>query len=170
MKTIRYFIFLLIVAAAYADEVAVTVLASLDSDRITATGLKTEFKHDMPDFSITYLHGPETGDVIGVYEGGHPSPFGTRGKKLGTVKDSIAGQSVAWICWSKKEAGTKRFGAETFVQCRKILVTMPGAEKEEFVVQFHIFVLRGDLKALATARTIAASLIKKGPNQSTPPP
>ena len=42
-----------------------------------------------------------------------------------------------------------------------------GKNEEEFVTQFHVFVVRGDLKALAEARKLAASIIKKGPIQST---
>jgi hypothetical protein len=164
MKLSRLILFVALVAATNAEEISVTILASLDSDRIVATGMKTEEKKDMPDFTITYLRGPETTDAIGVYEGGHPTLFSTRGKRLGEVKDSIAGQSVVWVCWSQEVEGKRQYGAEALLPSRRTVVTF-GEKKEEFVTQFHVFIIRGDLNALAAARKLAASIIKRGPNR-----
>jgi len=66
MSAIRVTFLFLLIAAAKAEDISTTVLASLDRDRITATGMKTETKSDMPDFTITYLIGPELADSIGV--------------------------------------------------------------------------------------------------------
>ena len=120
----------------------------------------------MADFTITYLRGPELTDTIGIYEGGHPTPFSTRGKRLGEVKDSIAGQAVVWACWSQEVDGKIRYGAEVFLPSRRTIVSV-GKTKEEFEDQFHIFIIRDDLKALAEGRKLAASIIKKGPIKIT---
>jgi len=128
--------------------------------------MKTEEAKDMPDFTITYLRGPDITDAIGIYEGGHPTLFSTRGKRLGEVKDSIAGQSVVWVCWSQVVDGKMEYGAETLLPSRRTVVRFEG-KQEEFVTQFHVFISRGDLKALAEARKIAASIIRSGQIQST---
>lgn len=169
MRVIRPIIFMVLFATANAEDLVVTVLASLDSERIAATGMKTEQKSDMPDFAITYILGPETTDSIGIYEGGHPSPFSTPGKnkRLGEVKDTIAGQSVIWVCWSEEAEGKTHFGAETIMPSRQTLAILAGGKKEVFMERFHIFIMRGDLKSLAVARKLAASFIKKGPNQGS---
>lgn len=152
-----------LVAAANAEELVVTVLASLDSDRIAASGMKTERKTDMPDFTITYLHGPEAGDVIGIYDGGYPSAFSKHGKRLGEVKDTIAGQPVVWTCWSQDVEGKTRYGAEALLPSRRTVITV-GGTKDESLEQFHVFIYRSDLKTLAMARKLAASIFRKGMN------
>lgn len=169
MNAIRILFFIAVVMAASAEEIAVTVLASIDSNRIAAASLKKEVKNDMPDFTITYLHGPETMDVIGIYEGGHPSPFSARGKRLGEVKDIIAGQPIVWACWSQEIKGVTQYGAETFLPSRKTVATLNDGKKQEFIEQFHVFIMRRDLQALAAARKLATSIIKKGPNQMPVP-
>ncbi len=168
MNAIRYLIFLALIAMVNAEELAVTVLASLDSERIAATGMKTEVKSDMPDFTITYLRGPATADVIGIYEGGHPSPFSARGKRLGEVKDSIAGQSVVWTCWSQEVEGKTHYGAEALFPSRRTVILV-GEKKDELMEQFHVFIYRGDLSSLVTARKLAASIIKQGPSKMPGP-
>ena len=146
-----------------AADYEVTVLASVDLERVAATGLKVEYKRDMPDFTVTYLRGPQSTDVIGIYEGGYPSTFSSRGKPLGEVKDRIAEQPVVWVCWSEEKEGKKAFAAETLLPSRRIVF---GEKKSESVEQMHIFVYRGDLKSLAEARKLAGSIIKKGANKS----
>jgi hypothetical protein len=168
MKLLLHILFLAAVAATTAEEVAVTVLASLDPDRIAESGMKVEEKKDMPDFTLTYLRGPTTTDVVGVYEGGHPSPFSGRGKRLGEIKDGIAGQEVVWVCWTETVDGRTQYGAEALLQSRRTVVRFEKKE-EEFVTQFHVFVIRGDLKALAEARKLAARIIKRGPIQTPEP-
>src|SRR5690606_6903022 len=123
-------------------------------------------KKDMPDFTITYLQGPESTDVVGVFEGDYPTLFSTRGKRLGEIKDSIAGQAVVWICWSQVVEGKTQYCAEALLPSRRTVIRF-GDKQEESVTQFHVFIIRGDLKALAEARKLAASIIKKGPIQST---
>lgn len=166
MKLLLHILFLASVATTCAEEVAVTVLASLDPERIAASGMRVEEKKDMPDFTITYLRGPATTDVVGFYEGGHPNPFSGRGKLLGEIKDDIAGQKVVWVCWTETVDGRTQYGAEALLPSRRTVVRFEKNEKE-FVTQFHVFVIRGDLKALAEARKLAASIIKRGPIQST---
>ena len=166
MKLRLLILFLATVAAANAEELAVTILASLDSEQVAATGMRVEEMKDMPDFTLTYLRGPGPTDVVGVYEGGHPSLFSEHGKRLGEIKDSIAGQAVVWVCWTEVVDGRTQYGAEALLPSRRTVVRF-GKKAEEFVTQFHVFVVRGDLKALAEARKLAASIIKKGPIQST---
>ena len=166
MTTLRLLIFLTLVATANAQKSEVVVLASIDSEKVSASGLKVEHKRDMPDFTVTYLYGPESGDLIGIYEGAHPSLFSSRGKRLGEVRDNIAEKPVVWTCWSMEADGRKVFGAEVLLPSRRILFGVP---KVEFPQQFHVFIIRRDLKSLAEARKFAAGLIKNMPNKAPEP-
>ena len=159
-------IFLAFALVARAEKAEVVVLASLDSERVAASGLKIAHGRDMPDFTVTYLSGPEPNDVIGIYEGGFPSLFSSRGLRLGEVKDVIAGQRLVWICWSEEHEGQKMFGAEVLMPSRRTIVR---EAKSDYVEQFHLFVIRRDLKSLAEARRLMASLIRKGPPTAPPP-
>ena len=171
MSAIRPLSFLFLAAltvAAKAEAISTTVLAYVDLERMAATGLKIETKSDMPDFTITYLIGPETADSLGVYEGGYPSLFNTRGKKLGEVKDTVGGQSVIWTCWSEVVEGQTRYGAETVLPSRRTSISIDGRQ-DDSVEQFHVFMYRGDLKALAAARKLAGEIIRKAPIQPAQP-
>jgi hypothetical protein len=152
--------------AAFASDVDVTVLAELDEAAIAASGMRVDRKTDMPDFVVIYLRGPKENDAIGLYEGAHPSLFTPRGKKLGEVKDTIAGQAVVWSCWEEQRGGLRIVGAEALLISRRVVVR---EHKEEFVQQFHVFVTRSDFRSLAEARQFVASLFKKKPNQSSEP-
>jgi hypothetical protein len=155
---------LLVVANAARAETI--IVASVDSEAVSASGLTIEHKRDMPDFTVTYLRGPHSEDVIGIYDGAHPSTFSSEGKRLGAVRDNIASQPVTWTCWTKQEEGEKLFGAEVLVLSRRIVA---GEEKTEFRQHFHVFIIHGDLKSLAEARKLAARLIKNGPNKAPEP-
>jgi hypothetical protein len=166
MRTLRLLILFGLVPIANAQKPEVVVLAFVDAEKVAASGMAVEHKRDMPDFSIIYLRGPERNDVIGIFEGANPSTFGARGKRLGEIRDSIAGQAVVWACWSMEEEGKKLFGAEVLVPSRRIIV---GEKKDEILQQFHVFVVRSDLRTLAEARKVAAGLIKKTPNKAPEP-
>ena len=166
MKLLLPILFLATLVAANAEQITRTVLASHDAERIAATGMKWEKKKNMPDFTVTYLQGPGSTDVIGIFEGEHPSAFSPRGKRLGEVKGTMAGESVTWVCWSEESAGKTQYGAEAFMPSRRTVIKF-GDKQEIVVTQFHVFVLRGDLQGLAAARKLAASLIRKGPSPST---
>jgi hypothetical protein len=167
MRLSQLILFWALFATLSAEEIAVTILASIDHDRVAATGLKAEEKKNVPDFTITYLRGPEITDTIGIYEGGNPTLFSTHGNRLGEVKDRIAGRSVAWVCWSQVVDGKTHYGAEALLPSRRTVVRFEKKE-EEFVTQFHVFVIRADLKALAEARKLAASVIREGQCQGFP--
>jgi hypothetical protein len=166
MKLFAVLILLGTSLAGFASDVDVTVLAELDEAKIAASGMLVERKTDIPDFVVIYLRGPKENDAIGFYEGAHPSLFTPRGKKLGEVKDMIAGQSVVWSCWEERRGGAEIVGAEALLISHRVVVR---GHKEEFVQQFHVFVTRSDFKSLAEARLFAASLLKKKPNQSPEP-
>lgn len=166
MKLLLPILLLVTLVAANAEQITRTILASLDAERIAATGLKLDEKKAMPDFTVTYLSGPGSTDVIGIFEGEHPSTLSPRGKRLGEVKGNMAGESVTWVCWSQESAGKTLYGAEAFMPSRRTVIKF-GDKQEIVVTQFHVFVLRGDLKGLAAARKLAPSLIRKGPSSST---
>ena len=161
MKLLCLLSFLVIALNAHAVDMEVVALASIDLDRVAASGLKVEHKTDMPDFTVTYLHGPEPTDVIGIYEGGHPSTFCSQKKQLGKVKGIIAEKPVEWVCWTEERNAKKLYGSEVLFPSRRI--TVPG-QKTEVTQEFHVWVFRSDLKSLAAARRLVSSLFRTEPS------
>lgn len=168
MKLLLVFLLVLSVARASTPKVEEAVFATVDLERVAASGLKLEQPGNLPDFKLTYLRGPSTTDVIGIYEGGFPTLFNTRGERLAEIKGTIAGQAITWICWSELKDGKKLFGSEAVVSSSRMVVEVPEA-KTESTVLLHIFILRQDAKALTEARDFASKLIKKGPNKIPEP-
>lgn len=157
MKSLCLLSILVLSLISQAADIEVVALASIAQDRVATTGLKVERKTNMPDFTVTYLHGPKPNDVIGIYEGSFPTMFVSSGKLLGRVKDTIAEKHVEWVCWSEEQEGKKRYGAETRLPSRRIIVREAKLEDSQ---EFHVWVIRSDLKALAEARKLAGSLFQ----------
>jgi hypothetical protein len=127
MNAIRVFLYLALITAAGAEEVTVTILAAIDLDHAAAVGLKKEVKTDMPDFTITHLYYPDTKEGVSIFEGAHPNPFSARDgrKRLGEVKDVVAGRSITWDCWSQDVAGSTEYGAEVLLPSRNPCLRCP---------------------------------------------
>jgi hypothetical protein len=165
MKSFLLLIGLIFVWQAHAANVETVVLASLDLEKATSLGLRVTKRTDMPDFTITSFFGAKSTDVISVYEGGHPSTFSSRGKRLGEIKADVAEQRIVWVCWSEEQNGKRVFGAEFLMPSKRVIIGT-----NQFVDElFHVFAIRDDLQSLAEARILAASLIKKESNQSLVP-
>jgi hypothetical protein len=166
MHLLRIFTFLGGALLACASEPRILVLAAIDFEQVAALGMQVERKRPVHDFTVTYIRNPSTGDELGIYEGGNPTLFSSRGKRLGEVKAVIAGEAATWICWSQENGGQTEYGAEVLIPSRSVFHRNPDHEYQE---EFHIFLVRPSLAALRSGRILAESIIRKVPNQAVQP-
>jgi hypothetical protein len=79
MHLLRIFTFLGGALLACASEPRILVLAAIDFEQVAALGMQVERKRPVHDFTVTYIRNPSTGDELGIYEGGNPTLFSSRG-------------------------------------------------------------------------------------------
>jgi len=155
--------FLSLAVSGWAKEPVTSVFAAVDGSALAASGLKSERTVDGPDFKVRYFSEQRTICTLGIFEGGHPSLFSDGKKKLGEVVAEIAGQRARWLCWEESDP-PYRYGAEVLVGSRRTQF-----EEWAYDEQIHLFIRAGDLRSLATARELAARILKEGPVKYSPP-
>lgn len=163
---LRIFIVLAMTAAAIGAELESRRIELTDW-HLTAPADTKEQKHEGPDFMVTRFEFPSLKVQMGIYEGGHPSPFAERAKDVKTMKDNIGGQKAVWSIWNQPSDSGEMVMAETLITSRIIVYPAtdghPGFEYKE---QFHIFITAPSQQARVAAQKIVRTLTKVGPIKS----